>query len=196
MPSHIALVLTFMIMSQLSSSISMKNRGLLRPALKRPTLIDPKASTTAFTAAALSSRLVTSILTAIALPFPAALIRSATTDASDSSRSPRHTLAPCAAKFSALAAPMPRAAPVIRIFLPLRRLGSMVSSLSDLLSHYVLGPRLRAVERIARRDDPAQHIVKFVAADADDVRDLRNRRARPELQFVAPRHLVHKLEDR
>jgi hypothetical protein len=78
MPSHIALVLTFMIMSQLSSSISMKNRGLFRPALNRPTLIEPKASTVAATAAALSSRLVTSILTATALPFPAALIRSAT----------------------------------------------------------------------------------------------------------------------
>jgi hypothetical protein len=45
--------------------------------------------------------------------------------ASARSRSPRQTLAPCAAKASALAAPMPRAAPVIRMFFPFRRLGSM-----------------------------------------------------------------------
>jgi hypothetical protein len=67
-----------MIMSQLSSSISMKKRGLFRPALKTPTLIEPKASTVAATAAALSSRFVTSIFTATALPLPAALMRSAT----------------------------------------------------------------------------------------------------------------------
>src|SRR6056297_1902211 len=194
MPSHIALVLTFMIMSQLSSSISMKNRGLLRPALKRPTLIDPKASTTAFTAAALSSRLVTSILTAIALPFPAALILSATLCASSRSRSPRHTLAPWAAKASALAAPMPRAAPVIRMFLPFRRLGSIVSSLSDRFRHGLFGTGLGPCEGVFGRDDAAQHVVKLVAADPDDLGNLRDRRARPELQLVAPGHLVDHLE--
>ncbi len=72
----------------------------------------------------------------------------------------------------------------------------MVSSLGDLVSHDVFGARLSPVERLARGDDPTQHVVKFVAADADDVRDLWNRWAWPELQFIAPGHLVDQLEDR
>src|SRR6056297_2862135 len=178
-----------MIMSQLSSSISMKNRGLLRPALNRPTLIEPKASTVAATAAALSSRLVTSILTAMALPPPAALIVSAMSPAASPSRSPTQTFAPWAAKASALAAPIPRAAPVMRIFLPVRRLGSMVSpplSRGSVWFYQRVSTVLCAAQRIARRNDAAQHVVEFLAADLDDPGNFRDRRARPELQFVPP----------
>ncbi len=130
MPKSWPLALMFMIMSQLSSSMSMNILGLFTPAFSSATLIEPKAFTVSCTAAVLSSRLVTSSLTAIALPPPAPLMRSATSLTPSTFTSPKQTLAPCAAKYSALAAPMPWAAPVIRMFLPFRRLGSMTSSSS------------------------------------------------------------------
>src|SRR6056297_2531054 len=101
------------------------------------------------------------------------------------------TFAPWAAKASAFAAPMPRAAPVIRIFLPFRRLGSMMSppqSHCPVWSHERIGPLLGPAQSVLRGRDPAQHVVKFFTADPDDIADLGDGRARPELKLVAPGH--------
>ena len=66
MPSNTPSALTFMMRCQLSSVTSRNISGLLMPALLTMTFNDPKASTVAFTAAVISSRLVTSSLTAMA----------------------------------------------------------------------------------------------------------------------------------
>ena len=97
MPNNCPFAFTFIMLSQFSSSISMKNFGLFIPALSKQTLIEPKAFTVALIAAALSDRLVTSSLTAIAFPLPAEFMRFATSSAPAKFRSPKHTLAPCAA---------------------------------------------------------------------------------------------------
>ncbi|CAI8430430.1 MAG: Uncharacterised protein [SAR116 cluster bacterium] len=67
------------------------------PAFNTETFMEPNALTVHATAAALSAREVTSIFRATALPFPAELIRSATSCAPFSFISPRQTFAPWAA---------------------------------------------------------------------------------------------------
>ena len=56
MPNSWPLAFTFMMLSQLSSSISMKNLGLLIPAFSKATFSEPNAATVASTAEALSAR--------------------------------------------------------------------------------------------------------------------------------------------
>src|SRR6188508_2737231 len=120
MPGRTALVslrtplkLTSITRSQKGSSVSRNGCSSSQPALFTRTSIAPSRSVVSATAAATESVLVTSSVTAIALP-PFFSIARAVSRASSPRRSPMATARPSAASFSAIPRPIPRAAPLTK----------------------------------------------------------------------------------
>ena len=117
--------LTFMMRSKFSSVTSSSFIGEFIPALLKRASSLPNSSTVAVIPSLTWSRLVTSMVTAKALP-PAAVISSASELASALSRSLIDTAAPSAANPRHNAAPIPDAPPVTMMTRPASRPAMMI----------------------------------------------------------------------
>src|SRR6266446_1273873 len=111
-------MLTSIMRSHSSTFNSSSNESGIRPALLTRTSSRPNRSCARLMNAATSSRLVTSSRSGSAAP-PAFSSSAASVLSLSSRRAPSTTLAPCAARWRAVASPIPLLAPVIATTLPI-----------------------------------------------------------------------------